>query len=292
MQQRFVADIHVFAGGYEWWDSGAYHQSGLLSVQGKSAAAQRRLLGVPDKPDADNSSSRHYDPFRDAPALFLELAENGESEENIRHFANQYGTLWSDLKGPNLLDWRHTIRDLRGAVALWQAVVKRDRGALAEFVGWERGRLCWKSNFAKPIDEKGRALYGIELQTKLPPFKSGDLLGPATALLDYVLATMPAWNLSIAPVRRGESLELQLSVQTLLSVVWMQFALAVGESKSYGRCEFCGRSFEKGLVREDRTFCSDNCRVKNHQRRRKQARCSLIVRENLHRRLRRLSDRT
>jgi transposase-like protein len=59
----------------------------------------------------------------------------------------------------------------------------------------------------------------------------------------------------------------------MLAVLWVQFALAVAENKTYGRCQLCNRSFELApqVNRADRLFCSNNCRVKAYQRRRKQA---------------------
>ena len=53
----------------------------------------------------------------------------------------------------------------------------------------------------------------------------------------------------------------------------MQVVESVVERKQYRTCEYCGKPFEltPQINRSDRVYCSDNCRVKAYQRRRKQA---------------------
>jgi predicted nucleic acid-binding Zn ribbon protein len=60
---------------------------------------------------------------------------------------------------------------------------------------------------------------------------------------------------------------------TLLDAMKLQLAEAIVLAKSYRDCEHCGKPFEvtPQVNRADRVYCSDNCRVKAYQRRRKQA---------------------
>jgi hypothetical protein len=59
----------------------------------------------------------------------------------------------------------------------------------------------------------------------------------------------------------------------LLDAMKLQLADAVVERKSYRNGEQCANPFEVSpeFNRSDRVYCSDNCRVKAYQRRRKQA---------------------
>jgi len=59
----------------------------------------------------------------------------------------------------------------------------------------------------------------------------------------------------------------------LLHVMHIQMAVALVEEKQYRDCQHCNKPFEltPQVNRADRLFCSDNCRVKAYQRRKKHA---------------------
>ena len=72
---------------------------------------------------------------------------------------------------------------------------------------------------------------------------------------------------------RGGVLTLKTLAYNLLDAMKLQLVDAVVERKAYRSCEQCGKPYEVSpqINRSDRVYCSDNCRVKAYQRRRKQA---------------------
>jgi hypothetical protein len=64
-----------------------------------------------------------------------------------------------------------------------------------------------------------------------------------------------------------------MGVASLLDVLDVQLLSAIADLKRYRDCEFCGKPFEltPQVNRADRVFCSDTCRVKSHQKRKRLA---------------------
>lgn len=58
------------------------------------------------------------------------------------------------------------------------------------------------------------------------------------------------------------SLEILVSPRSLISALWLQFALAIDGRKAYKQCPTCQNWFEIGKwgSRADKTFCSNKCR--------------------------------
>ncbi len=53
---------------------------------------------------------------------------------------------------------------------------------------------------------------------------------------------------------------------SLLAALYMQFYLFITENKEISYCKFCGSPFVKDKsTRSDKKFCSNSCRVRNHQ---------------------------
>jgi hypothetical protein len=276
MQLEFTAALSFFKPGYEWYDSDDYSML-LVGAPGKmrpkTRAAQRRFRCAGDVEDIPKENFVQFDPFKTCSSMFLEFSELDGSEEAILAFTNRYGTLWSDLSGPSLADYHDAIEDLRDAVELWRAVQSEDTQQLGRYAAWDSaGRLRWKSVLAKPIQFRGETIHFVDVKYGPRKYKRGDLQTPVTDLLDFVIHTRPSWG-TIKPARINGRMSLQLEVDDLLSVLWVQFAVAVAEDKSFARCQFCNRPFELApqINRADRVFCSDNCRVKAYQQRRKLA---------------------
>jgi len=276
MQMDFVAKLNCFEGGYEWYDSDDYSMH-FIGTPGKNRPktpeAQRRVRCSGPVEEIENEKFRQYDPFQSAPTMFLEFAELEYTEEAVLGFTNRYGKLWDHFSGPSLADYCEAIEDLYDAVWLWRGIQQRDEDLLKVYVAWDSaGRLKWKSDFAKPIRHGDEIIHFIDVKQGPRNYKRGDLLGPATDLLDFVINTRPTWVMGIKPVRRDELVSLELEVDGMLAVLWVQFAVTVAEGKTYARCQHCNRPFELApqVNRADRLFCSDNCRVKAYQRRKKQ----------------------
>ncbi len=157
---------------------------------------------------AGRDSRRQFPPLRSirlAPTMFLEFAELDGSEESVLKFIDSYGRLWEDLTGPCLVDYRETIEDLGEAVELWQAIQRGDATKLRRHVFWDSaGRLRWKSDLSHPVlTGEGKTVHVIDLRQGPRDYKCGDLIRPATDLLDFVIATRPTWDMQIKPVRRN-----------------------------------------------------------------------------------------
>lgn len=275
MQIDFVANCSVYRGGYEWYDSQNYAKYLMGSgFRKKSRAAQLRFRAAGPTEDIEKRGFRHYDPFLTAPALFLELSELSDSEQAILDFVNRYGNLWNDFVGPCLIDYLETIADLRLAVDLWQAVQQENEEALRRHVSWDRaGRLRWKSELSHPTESLGETIHVIDVINRQKKYKVGDLLTPATDLLDFVVSRRPTWSMQLVPIRKQGVVSMQIDVRDLFYIIWVQFALAVAENKTFAHCQFCNRPYElrPQVNRADKMFCTDNCRVKAYQRRKRQA---------------------
>src|SRR5215469_5959871 len=64
-----------------------------------------------------------------------------------------------------------------------------------------------------------------------------------------------------------------LALRNLLVGLWLQFAQAVAENKSYARCKECETWFETSIpgTRKTRVYCSDTCKVKAYMERKDRA---------------------
>lgn len=221
---------------------------------------------------------RYYDPFRDEPSLFYKFARLTPDESSIQTFANQYGCLWSegyrtDESSPTLLDWQGAITDMVDIISLWTAILDEDQGRLREHVRWKGRRVEFISPLARwaritDISDRCRGFQAAE-----HPYKVGDLIGPATGFLDFLMRVPPPIAPSIKPIRIGKAVRIQLEVWRLMDALWLQFVSAVAGSKKYRNCEHCGDPFElaPGVNRADRVFCSDSCRVSGYRKRRAKA---------------------
>jgi hypothetical protein len=109
---------------------------------------------------------------------------------------------------------------------------------------------------ARPLKFRSETIHFVDVKYGPRRYKRGDLLGPAQDLLDFVIHTRPTWG-GIRPVRSKGRISLQHEVNDLLSVLWVQFAIAVAEDKTFAHCQFCGRPFELApqINRADRVFC-------------------------------------
>lgn len=93
-----------------------------------------------------------------------------------------------------------------------------------------------------------------------------ELLGFARSLLNGL-----AVNVTLNP--GGEGIGIVAMGTGLLDAIKFQLADAIAERKGYRKCDLCGRPFElrPQINRSDRVFCSDSCRVKSYQHRKKDA---------------------
>src|SRR5262249_11260689 len=72
----------------------------------------------------------------------------------------------------------------------------------------------------------------------------------------------------------GDRLALRFTASSLASALWLQFADAVANNRTYTRCAVCEKWFElaPGTARSHKRFCSDACRVSAYRGKQDRAR--------------------
>jgi hypothetical protein len=241
-------------------------------------------------------------------ALFHIFAEVQPDKEGILAFANRFGSLFKGvplspagrkntarngrLEGIFLEDWRYHISGMQCLVGLWELLQQGGREQLAPFIEWRKdGNEGLSVHFdSHPDPARGgpplcinRTRHEIASRDSrhelLATFIPDDPVLPAWAYLQQDLED----HLFRADVRvearmvwdagRGRP-ALHLVAPTLLSAVWLQFADAVSNDRTYSRCRECGKWFEVApeVARTHRRFCSNACRSKAYRERQDRAR--------------------
>ena len=177
----------------------------------------------------------YYDPFVEEPALYRKFAILSPTEDAILAFASKYGDLT-------------TVNEEAQAIgnSLWEW-----RRTIAEF----RERVAIRDRLlGRPVTRKTQQKIAEDI----------------AAFIEPLLMTVPVF---MTAVTVNGAVDLRGRVFNLESVLTMQLVESVVERKNYHSCDHCGDPFEltPQINRADRIFCSDNCRVKAYQRRRKQA---------------------
>ncbi|HUE72337.1 MAG TPA: hypothetical protein VMP01_15745 [Pirellulaceae bacterium] len=203
----------------------------------EEAADEGRILKREPLPSDVLKRSREefvYDPFLEEPALFRDFAKIEPSPDAILRFADQYGDIGGRL---GYFGTSFTLADWRKCIAAMRRHIER-RDALLKELGKRKPTSEWLKRAAAFTNN---VLEGVSVRL----FASADEFG--------------------------------VSVKTFCINLWeamlVQVAASLDERTNYRECDFCGKTFEltPSLNRSDRLFCSDNCRVKAYQRRRKEA---------------------
>ena len=234
--QRFLGSVYIDPNGYRWVDidDDREERNGPYPTSPvlRGASYDRWMRKL--EAGQPVTFEPTYDPFIEEPALFRIFAAVEPTPEAILAFANKYGDIGSfDRMGDH-------------GQPLWI---------------WQR--------------EIGHARKGIEHAEKISAaLVSGK--SKRKALKDAMMflgATVEAVPVYLTPVTHSGGAELRTFVGNLLDVIKLQLALSLVENKRYRNCEQCDKPFEltPQINRSDRLFCSDNCRVKSYQRRKKQA---------------------
>jgi hypothetical protein len=307
--------------GYEWVDA---HKAYVPPRWGKAYAPAERWFVL--RPEAENRAIRRYDPLQEETSLFRTFAETPLTEQGILEFAYQYGHLgvqeWVFPKeslaftlseegqtllmkslsagripanigagGESFQMWKRSIRHLRFALTLWDAIRSHDVGQLKRFIvfqagGAERSGFIYRSN-----DEvtDGYEMGIIDETAHDIPANARALLKPRNVIrLALVVVQMFAnkqlWThggpvlLNEPPTPRvglrseewpQNSLHLRIVPKNLLGAMWLQYARSIDGNKDYRRCRQCGKWFEISLEanRPTRLFCQDACRYKFYRER-------------------------
>lgn len=186
------------------------------------------------RPKSKDSPS-YFNAFEVEPALFKIFSALESTPQAILAFANQHGMV-TDCTD----DYRLGGTSLKG----WRRQIARFREQTA--IG--------EKLMARPAAGSGRRKQAEDVAQ----FLNGLIGGISISLQVESLSGL---------------VDLRANVFELMDVITIQLAEAVAERKTYRTCDHCGKPFEltPQVNRSDRLFCSDNCRVKSYQRRRKQA---------------------
>lgn len=174
-----------------------------------------------------------YFPLQMGCSLFQEFAETRKTPEDVKRFADKYGLLRNDGLGPETVEfWYRQIDRMRKAVKVWQKDRDKD---LSRFV----------TRFSFHLTHGGHRFF----------FDEQDELIPASIFLGK----------TEDPTRP----RLRIEPKDLLAAMWLELALAVEGNSNYRPCDVCPTWFEvaPGSGREDKTYCSDACRMRAYRKR-------------------------
>lgn len=246
---------------------------------------------------------RRYQALEEAPGLFRIFADLGPTQEGILAFATQYGYLTCDTsnmrpgsecacaqveielpsesasgkpeigEGEPLSFWASEIQAMHEAVVMWDGVREKDAQVLSAHVVWQEDGVYYRAEGSDPEPISALAFHPELLQW----LRRGNLFEPAILWL--------AGRLNARIESRGmqarfqwlpekpDQLNLVYIPDSLIEAMWLQFALAVDESKDYRQCLQCGTWFELSpeKARTNRLFCSDACKSRNYRERKLRA---------------------
>ena len=269
----FPFEWGVCSEGYQW-------------VRGKDEEG----WGLADDPSHTEGHYRTYAPLQEHTGLFRHFAETSPTHLGIQEFANTYGLLGGRIQVYNTLYiegrpeervpveplsfWQQHIRDLRVAVQLWDWLKSND-------VEGFRAGLPEVLEVLEPyVEEVAFSLSYRDFAQLRRQAEAGELEGPAFAFLNGMIENNLRNTVSPQLVKNpeGTGFNLVFAPDSLLGVLWLQFAQAISGYKEYRRCQLegCGKWFEISLeqtgFRKSRHYCSDRCRIKAYRTRQDEAR--------------------
>lgn len=242
--QRFSASIVRCPEGYHWENVGGYGpEDGDLRYAESLALRPSgdRDLWLRWSEEGGVPSTYLYDPFIKEPALFRIFAMLKPTQEAVLEFANNYGDI--ALYANEFFDGNDDLSD--------GASLKGWRDGIEMMRDWvvEADELVRKQTLRRERQKHTQAVADF---------------------VDEILSTVPVFMKTTA--QNGVA-GIRAYTYTLFDAMKLQLVDAIVEQKKYRACENCGKPFETTpqVNRSDRIYCSDNCRVKAYQRRRKQA---------------------
>lgn len=229
---RFKAAIMRDPGGYEWTYRELHPRNRSEDAMLNRLRLHRRTM--PAFVEISENSEFLYDPFAEEPALFRIVAQLEESEDAILAFANRYGDMEPRTGQPQMVS---------SSLLRWRLLInemKRD----VEIA--ERLSNAHRLGVSTPKRTAAAVRFIKEMASHVPTFLSAGA--------------------------DGDRLRIDNVCTNLVDAMKIQLAIAVVEQKQYRDCQHCSKPFEvtPQINRSDRLFCSDNCRVKAYQRRKKQ----------------------
>lgn len=266
--------------GFEW-----------SSPDRKEVAKRTGRVLIPKPADR----ARYYLPLQDEPGLFKTFAELEPDEEGVLAFANKYGLLGIaaplpvsisgvvELSAETMSSWLDQVEAMRRLLRLLDCIQSSNKRELAKRVTWDADGVSvhWTSVLGGAKYESHHILATNEIHPeRLARFSRGDLIQPA--LLYLQIEINKEMKKHPAPARLLRERDGKLSVycvpSSLISAMWLQFALAIDGNKDYRLCEGCHRYFEVGTGtsaggrRVDAKACSATCRQRLQRKEKKNVR--------------------
>lgn len=257
-------------GGYRWEETG-----GVLA-----------LRPLPDSGWPEEH--RTVSPFQNNADLCLRFAQLGDSREAILAFANAHGSIHARGEADLLSSWLHEIEVMGWALQTWSGLQGVARAAAGPLSASAAARMQESYKFIKKSVDvqddliwlKGTALWEFlsprdEPWEKLPPEprkgRSGAVQIARVLLARTVSARSSGVHVSIKP--SGSHFERVLVARNLLSALWFQFGELLDGGIRPFFCPGCRRwkapIAEGRKPREDRATCSNTCRWRLHNMKRK-----------------------
>jgi hypothetical protein len=285
--QPFEFEWRVAVSGHQW-SAGTAHSLGRseLRSQGGLFLIERVTTGA--------QLIRRYKPLEGETGLFRLFAETAPTREGVLEFANNHGLLGASASlfvevrdseakrssrkitsveenvpsgegspltyGEPLELWKKAIGEIKGAVAVFDAIARRDTRYLGQFIEWSDQDLVLYRPSRGPFRVIGRRETDPD---RMKLFTYGDVLLPAQYFLQRLVNEHIEANPSHVRLLWDKMSHPSLFVcpTNLLSAMWLQLALAIDGDRSYRRCRSCPKWFEVGLTkRRDALTCSDACR--------------------------------
>jgi hypothetical protein len=261
-------------------------------ARGYSLHARRPLLLT----EADSSAWKTYKPLEDYPDLFLKfarLARRPRSEERALAWCREYGVL--GLAGDHHWGWTGENKALNahetltafdaeveraaGVLALYDAALNRDGEAAEHYV---REKYPQVSAELDPGFRLGEDWDSSVIGELVNLYGKGDYLAYALEAAAFVVESTVRG--SCYPILRSEGSRDPADVsggwgfKNLRGAMYLQLYWLMAAGGNVVRCKFCGgvislASSAPGArkPRDDKKYCDDVCRQRNHYRKRKAA---------------------
>jgi hypothetical protein len=228
--------------------------------------------------------------------LFLEFAElDPESDADILGFANAHGLLGvrpplglitagkelpqDRITGELKSDWSVRIRQMKKATEIWMAVKTKNTELLAERVRWAGPRHIEYVGLGRKAGSSQQSFRDSEtiiLPEDHSELKKHDVIGRSYAWLlttiNENLSTYVAYRL--LRIRGSEDIGTFPLPINLTGAMWFKLAGVIATFSSIRSCDECGRPMviAPGGYRSNRRTCSNACRIRMYDTRKREAR--------------------
>jgi hypothetical protein len=199
--------------------------------------------------------------YQPNPALYRDFAEVEPTVEEVLRFANKHGALRAQLHQCDIELWHNQIMLMRQAIELSKALDEADWSSIQKNIHPFHTFDVPAARSIRAKLDSGEDLSEKQELASAAALRLAFFAGHAISSLEPV----PSWN------ARKRTVTLRMNPPDLLNALWLQFAHSLIGRHEYRQCNTCRRWFQVDRGRSDRQTCSDSCRVKAYQQRKRQA---------------------